>query len=252
MRLVKITLWQKEADGDLSAATLSEISSTRPDFLCLPEYCNASRETRHQFDIASRFPQYRLTMVEISRRLQTTVIGGSAVEQVGDRYYNTCIVASRGKELGGYHKIHLFAREQGKGLATGNEYKVFEAGGVRFGVLICADVLYEESFLEMRQLRPKLIFIPTTSPFKPNDTLEQKLARDKEIFQRGAELSQAYVVKVCAVGTLFGGRLQGRSLVAAPWGILWRVSPEDEEKELIQAYELDLDQLRHWQTERQP
>ena len=55
------------------------------------------------------------------------------------------------------------------------------------------------------------------------------------------------MAKTCAAGELYGRTLQGRSLIAAPWGeILARVSPDREAEELVLRADLDLDALAAW------
>jgi predicted amidohydrolase len=59
-------------------------------------------------------------------------------------------------------------------------------------------------------------------------------------------------VKVCGVGSLFGGRLQGRSLVAAPWGVLNRVPPTEEDRPQVITANLSIDELREFRAHFQP
>jgi len=49
---------------------------------------------------------------------------------------------------------------------------------------------------------------------------------------------------------LWGGYLQGRSLVAAPWGILTRIPPYDENKRRILSFTLDIAELREFRAKR--
>ena len=59
--------------------------------------------------------------------------------------------------------------------------------------------------------------------------------------------SRSYIVKVCGIGRIFGKRLQGRSLVAAPWGVLTRVSPREEQSKHILNVELDMEKIWAYQ-----
>ena len=70
--------------------------------------------------------------------------------------------------------------------------------------------------------------VPTNSPFREDDTVEAKFARDATWFVAGAQAARAWVLKSCTVGGIFGRRSQGRSLVAGPDGVLTRVEPEHE------------------------
>ena len=93
-----------------------------------------------------------------------------------------------------------------------------------------------------------IVFIPTTSPLRPMETITDKFTRDKMIFVDGAREAGSFLVKCCAVGRLWGGDLQGRSLVAAPWGIITRVPPTEEARRRILSITLDITELREFRA----
>ena len=45
---------------------------------------------------------------------------------------------------------------------------------------------------------------------------------------------------------IFSRPLQGRSLIAAPWGVLSQVSPTDEQRKRMLVQTLDIDELREF------
>lgn len=156
--------------------------------------------------------------------------GGTIVDTENDHKFNRCYLVDKGEILGHYDKIHLYRNEGSGQITPGHDYRIFQWRNFRLGLLICADVLYPESFQAMRELKPDLIFIPTTSPYKPAETTDEKFARDNNVFVGGAAETGAILVKVCASGNIIGHPLQGRSLIASPSKILWRVDPQDEDK----------------------
>ncbi len=216
------------------------------DFICLPEYCFIPLQAASQLEAAKDLKKNLDLLAALSVRLDSVLIGGSLIEEEAGKFYNTCYVFDRGWPVGKYRKVNLYRREAGKGVSTGSRYEVFEIGGIRVGVLICADVLFPESYQKLAEMKPDVIFVPTTSPYRADDTLEAKERRDSDYFLAGAKTTSAYVAKCCAAGVLLGGRLQGRSLIAAPWGILKRVPFEDEDKELVLTAELDFDELKQY------
>jgi predicted amidohydrolase len=112
------------------------------------------------------------------------------------------------------------------------------------GVLICADVLFPESYRALVELKPDIVFVPTTSPFRADDSVESKEKRDFDYFLAGAKTTSAFVAKCCAIGSLLGGWLQGRSLIAAPWEIIDLVPSGRENEELVLMAKLDLEELK--------
>ncbi len=243
---VSIALYQKRSDGVFELDKIEKTLGKRFDFVCLPEYCFISPDAQSQLDTARDLKRNLGILAELSIRLDTVLIGGSVVEEENGKFYNVCSIFDRGRLAGKYRKVNLYRREAGKGISTGNRYEVFEVGNVRVGLLICADVLYPQPYRMLAELKPDIIFVPTTSPFRADDRVEAKENRDSDYFRAGGETTSAFVAKCCATGSLLGGRLQGRSLIAAPWGILKRVPFEDEDKELILTAELDLEELKRY------
>ncbi len=89
-------------------------------------------------------------------------------------------------------------------------------------------------------MKPDVIAEPTTSPYLPDDTAAEKERRDREIFIEGAIITGAHIVKACAVGHLMGRRLQGRSLICNPEGIVAKVPIRDEALETILTAEIEI------------
>ena len=164
-------------------------------------------------------------------------------------YANLSTVYHHGEIIGEYQKVNPLGREEERGIIPGKDYRVFDIQGVRIGILICADVLNPASFDRMRELGAEIIFAPTISPYRENDTVFEKLNRDTSIFVAGAQSARAYVVKTCGVGTIFGGPLQGRSGVFAPWGVLSRVPPDAEDQKMILTEYLDIDEIREFKAQ---
>lgn len=218
----------------------------RPDFVCLPEYFSVSPQARSHADGAGSIDRHLASLAQLSRDLHCAVIGGTVAHPVADRYANIATVFDRGEVVGTYQKVNPVGREEERGIIPGRDYKVFDVRGVKVGILICADALAGDSFTAMKRLGADVIFIPTVSPFLEADTVFAKDRRDREIFVAGARQASAYVVKTCGVGTIFGGKLQGRSGIFAPWGILKRVESDSEQKKLILSENLDLDEIREF------
>jgi omega-amidase len=242
----KVISYQQVLGEGISEEDLKVIQEENPDFLCLPEYFFVKESLNSQIQTAAQTGQNKEWLANLSRRLDCVVIGGSMVEKVQDKFYNTCFVYSKGEEVGSYRKLNPFGREATFGISPGKDLQVFELDGVRAGVLICADVLIPDIFKRMGGLKPQIIFSPTTSPFREGETVETKKRRDFEIYVAGAGDAGAYIVKTCAVGTLLSKRLQGRSLIAAPWGVIKRVDFNEEDNKAILASTLNLKILKNW------
>ncbi len=236
---IKVILYQKKLGRDVPDSDIREMQDFSPHFVCFPEYFFVDRElgTRKQ---TPENQEYQLERIKsLSLEMNSVVIGGTMPELRDGKLYNTCFVYNKGKLLGLYRKINLFFAEK-DAITPGKEFRVFSAYGIRFGILICADVLNHSGFNFMRENRVKIIFSPTFSPRK-EESVETKFKRDNDIYVRGAERSGSTIVKVCGVRSEFRDFLQARSLIADKNGVLFRVMPEDEEREMIIMKEIEID-----------
>lgn len=209
---------------------MDKLLAEPPDILALPEYYFVT--TGDDSVVESSFRSERIIeeLKKLSSALGCILVGGSVVEHVDGNLYNRSYLLDSGLIIGFYDKIHPYDNE-GRGLIKeGLEYKVFDVRGIRVGILICADVLFRESFENIRGLRPDLIFVPTTSPYRSAESAGIKFARDKRLFAIGARIADSIIFKVCGSGSVAGHRLQGRSLIASPGKIHWRIEPEFEDR----------------------
>jgi predicted amidohydrolase len=175
----------------------------------------------------------------LSKTLNSVIIGGTMPELADGVMYNTTYIYQDGEELGFYRKKNLFFAEVGK-ITPGDELKIFNAYGFNFGVLICADVFHDESFMFMNEHSAKIIFSPTFSLFKDNESIEEKHKRDNDIYVRGAGIADSTIVKVCGVRSEYKSFLQARSLIANRNEVLYRVKPEDEHTQMIIKQEIEI------------
>jgi predicted amidohydrolase len=205
----------------------------KPDILAFAEYFLVGPEYTNTASASEMRVKHLNQIKAWSTEFNCLVIGGTIVDTENGRNFNRCYLVEKGTILGHYDKIHLYRNEGGGQITPGQEHRVFQWRDIRIGLLICADVLYPESFQTMRELKPDLIFIPTTSPYKPAETPDEKFARDNKVFAGGAAEAGAILVKVCASGNIIGHPLQGRSLIASPNEILWRIDPQDEDKHAL-------------------
>ncbi|MEW5702938.1 MAG: carbon-nitrogen hydrolase family protein [Candidatus Zixiibacteriota bacterium] len=250
--VICVAALQYPLGGPITLEDKLHLFRRRPDFVCLPEYFPVRAADRTLREAERCAAQRRAELARLSQELQCVVIGGSMPQATDGGYANTTTIFDRGEVAGSYQKVNPYGREEERGIVPGREYRVFVLGGVRIGVLICADVLSAEAFAAMHRLGAEVIFVPTVSPFRETDTITEKDRRDAEIFVAGAQKARAYVVKTCGVGTLFGGRLQGRSGIFAPWGILDRVNPDGEDRKMILAEHLDIEEIREFKRLMDP
>jgi predicted amidohydrolase len=237
---IRVIACQQPLHEEISAEALTRIQNLDPDFLCLPEHYPLPKTVQNLREAAALYPERKKYLSDLSAQIRAVLVGGTLTEKTANGYYNTCYVFSSGEEIGAYRKVHPTLREKEAGVLEGSEFKVFEVSGLKIGVLICADVLNARSFTEMATLQCQITFVPTASPFRPNEIVAEKFERDQSIFVEGARQMGCPIVKTCGVGTTFGHPIQGRSLIATPKGIVARVSPDQESQAVLLHADLEV------------
>jgi len=242
--LIKVVAFQGEIGKQLTLEEKIYIFKQRPDFVCLPEYYLLDHTVRDYHRAALNRNEYLQYYTSLSYELSTCLISGTCVEASGERLYNTSYVINRGNIIGRYRKKYPVPREQERGITPGGDIMIINVEGVRLGLMICGDVFYRHLYRDMHRHQADIIFIPTTSPLKPDDSLSKKRYRDKLYFVDGSEMAGAFVIKVCGVGRVLNQPLQGRSLIAAPWGILDQTDIIGEHEKRFLTATLDITEVR--------
>lgn len=242
--LVKIVAVQARLGQPLTLDEKIHIFKQQPDFVCLPEYYLLDHTVTDYARAALRVHDYLDYLQQLSAEFGCCLIAGTVVEPDGDKLFNTAHIFDRGLLIGKYRKQHPVVRERERGIFPGTRHFIFDHEDARVGILICGDVFFPERYTELGGHECDLIFIPTTSPFRSDDTPAEKHSRDEKYFASGARAAGSFVIKTCGVGEIFGHALQGRSLVAAPWGIENRVEIAAEQQKRLLAVTLDLTELR--------
>jgi predicted amidohydrolase len=227
-RTVRIGIHQAEPGSGITVRERDAYREAGVEILVLPEYFWVRPGDRDHLDAARHHDEDLEDLRYLTRGEDWVVIGGTVVEPREATFHNACPVFHREKEIGRYRKIHLMPGEARHGITPGHDFEVLETLGLRLAPVICADVLYPDTFERVAALRSDLILAPMSSPYRPDDTPEDKDTRDREIFLRGAASARAPIVKAGGTGNLFGRPLQGRCLVATPQALHFR-TPFDEE-----------------------
>jgi len=229
---IRVILYQKSLGIPITRSDIKSMYEFSPHFVCFPEYFFVNQRLgNHGQSMHNQKLQIKRIKL-LSKTLSSVIIGGTMPELADGVMYNTTYVYQNGEKLGFYRKKNLFFAEIGK-ITPGDKFRVFSAYGFNFGVLICADVFHDESFTFMNEQNAKMIFSPTFSLFKKNESIEEKYKRDNDIYIRGANIADSIIVKVCGVSSEYKPFLQARSLIANKNEVLYRVKPDEEQTEII-------------------
>jgi len=155
---------------------LNQTSEKGLDFLCFPEvYLSGySDQAVRESSILMNDPRL-LEFIRFSTPFDTVILVGMS-ERDGEKTFNTQIVVYRGILLGKYRKTML-TDEDKLVFASDLEFPVFEAKGIKFGVVICADTSYVEPAMLLRWKGARLLFTPHYNEIPPEgiDTSDGKV-----------------------------------------------------------------------------
>ena len=226
-----------DVEGNVQKA-LSLATRLDSDLVVLPELFSsgyAFQSRKELAEVAEEVPQGQTTkaLLDFSHEEKNCVVAGIA-ERGGSRFYNSAVAVYKGKLLGVYRKTHLFGAVEKAVFSPGDTgFKVFEAGGMNVGVMVCFDWFFPESMRTLALMGADVVAHPTNLvlPFCP-DALKTRCMENR-----------VYAAMADIVGEQRGLQFQGLSEVVAPDGsVIYRAAADKAE---AKAVEIDLSLARN-------
>ena len=245
MKFLNIAILQmrsrnRELQNNISVAIdkMEEAKRNNADILLLPECFITGYDL--SIDNASALTQDDLKpLCEKAKELEIGVVA-TAVTQGHEKPQNAAFVIDKnGEILMKYAKVHTCDFADEKALASGDEFKVCDFGGVKLGVMICYDREYPESARILMLKGAEIILVP-------NDCKSMK--------PRVQALSTRAYENMCGVAMANpNGRNAGNSCAFSP--ICWNENGEcidntlllaDAETEGLFYAEFDMEKIRSY------
>ena len=163
-----IGVWQGPCrDGDLAAnlATVERVIDQAAEagckFLCLPEQFLAGYGKREYLEAAAvALDDERLTALARRAEPHDMVVMVGISERRGRSFANTQVVLHGGRLAGHYTKTMLIAGDRQVMADFDDELPVFDAHGVRYGIIICHDSSFPEIAATLAWKGARIIFSP--------------------------------------------------------------------------------------------
>lgn len=147
--------------------------------------------------LADEYDQYRSFMVELARKHQLYVVGGSHPVREGKAIYNRCHLFSPTGAVYEQDKLHLTPVERELwGFASGSTLRVFDTAMGRVSMLVCYDVEFPELSRVMTMAGATILFVPFSTDEK------QAYWRVRHSAQARAVENSIYVVLAGNAGNL--------------------------------------------------
>jgi predicted amidohydrolase len=229
--------------GNLARARrlLDEARRAGATLALLPEYFFAVLRGGPA-ESAAHGPALRRFFEDASRETGMAV-AGNLLDAGPAGLVNLGVVADGGRLVLEQPKVHPMPREAAAGVTGGPRFDAATVRGVTTGMLVCADILYPEAARVLALQGARILLNPVMSPWRPAPEDPTRAARES-LFVARAYDSGAFVLKAGGFRrpTEAGApAVAGRSLVAAPWGVLAR--HQDDFREQVLVADLDLDAL---------
>ncbi len=178
-----IGVWQGACkDGDLTAnlaraeRAIDEAAEAGCDFLCMPElFLSGGDKAEYQIRGAISLDDARLTALaeKAGGRGVVTIVG--LCEKRGRSHAVTAAVLADGRVAGHYTKTMLTTGDREVMDFFDDDLPVFEAHGVRFGVMICHDSSFPEVAATLAWKGARIIFSPHYNSIAPERMDEHRL-----------------------------------------------------------------------------
>jgi len=249
--MVRIDAFQGRCSDDLdtnfarAAAVVELAGKGGADFLCFPE----GYLSNYKAELAIGIDDPRLS--ELTRqagRFDMVVLIGLS-EQASEGVFNTALVFHRGQIIGRYRKTMLTGSDR-KVFAPDYDLPVFEAKGIRFGVIICHDSSFVEPALTMRWKGAQLLFSPHYNSL-PYDSVDEHriLVRNNHIGL--AALLQVVLVRANVVGGNEEKLGYGDSTIFSPLGEAVAQAPLFREALISAEFERSVFGNERWRSRRE-
>lgn len=159
-------------------------------------------------------PRFATVLARLAAIRQTLVIG--MIERHHGRYYNTALVITRGRVLGGYRKRFL---TRGESVFTaGDAHPVFDCGGVRFGINICYDTQFERAAAAVAAGGARMLLVPAHN-MMARDQARSWQDRHNQIRRQRVHETGMWLVSADVTGERDGNRVGlGPTCVINPAG----------------------------------
>jgi beta-ureidopropionase len=160
-----LTPRSKEEAVDLTLARMDQLTSKKPDVVCLTEtFQLAAIHPRASYDqLAEPIPGPTTSRMGQWARAHGCYVICPIHERQGGKIYNTAVVLDRGGRVAGtYRKIHVVENEMQAGASCGRSApRAIQTDFGKIGIQICFDVNWPEGWAALKQSGAEIVFWPS-------------------------------------------------------------------------------------------
>lgn len=155
------------------------------------------------------------------RDLRPVIVVG-LIEECEGKIFNSAVVIEGGRLIGDYRKTHLLPGESV--FTHGDDYPLFEAQGLRFGINICYDMQFPEAAAAVKAAGADVILCPSNNMMR-REKAEKWKHRHHEMRVERARETGLWIVSADVTGERDGRIGYGPTSVISPDGRVVRQIP---------------------------
>ncbi|MCB1180313.1 MAG: amidohydrolase [Leptospiraceae bacterium] len=235
MSNIKISIFQKNINKELTKEQKSKIASQKSDFLLFPK--NFPFSDGWSSNQEEKEKKYIDQLLEVSEYHKGVIIGGSIFRKKDNNWIESVPIVQDLNFID-YYDISSDS-SIGNIMIKGIESEsIFILGGVRFAILAGNDVFNKSHLEKISGEKIELVFNPISLIVNNENTLPYQDDLDKY-----ADLCKEYklhIIRSCAIGSFGEIEFLGRSFYASETGIKWKVAESESKSEILKTVNVSL------------
>ena len=237
MNIIKITVFQKNINTDVSRDQKQKLISQKSDFLVFPRFFPTiakvnEKNTLHNNKI------YVDKLLEISEYYKGVIIGGTILREVNGKLYESCPIIQDINVIDWYD-ARVPEQMGDLPLAPGESESIFILGGVRFAILIGNESKNQNFLAHIHSEKVELLL--NTSSIYNSDTEPSDYQKDLDLYSDFSKTYSLNIVRASSIGRLFNNKeLSGRSFYSSNTGVKWKVASFENQNEIIKTVNINV------------
>lgn len=237
MNIIKITVFQKNINTDISRDQRQKLISQKSDFLILPRFFPTIAKITEKSSI-SNYKIYVDKLLEISEYYKGIIIGGTILREVNGKLYESCPIIQDINVIDWYD-ARVPEKMGDLSISAGESESIFILGGVRFAILIGNESKNENFLSHIQSEKVDLLF--NSSLIYSSDSEPAEYQRDLDLYSEFSKNYSLNIVRSSGIGKLFNNKeLSGRSFYSSNTGVKWKVASFENENEIIKTVNINV------------
>jgi predicted amidohydrolase len=235
MANIKVIIFQKNINTDLTKDQKLKIASAKADFLILPRYFPYFEKASD--GIHQKESYYLDKILEISEYHKGVVIGGSIIRKIEGSIVESIPIV-KDVTLVDYYNYRSGTTIGDLKILPQDGDSIYILNGARFSILPGEDILNPNNMEILKKEKIELVFNPNDS-YNSTDEFTTYQKDLKKFF----EYSQMYnfnIIRTCGTGKINGKELTGRSFYTSQTGVKWKLGENENQLDIIKTVNVNI------------